>query len=826
MARLSADDFNRLQNQLLELREKNYTLEDSLRKHMKELAETRTRFKNLSEENDRYQTLVKTSKKASEVELLMRDNSYLRNKLRDQEEDFRLQNNTLLQELSRLVGENERYERQVELLCGNRSTGDAADGDHGCTDDSKEVVRLRGELTVIEKKLYEAETKAEADGTAMKEKIATLNLQITQLTNVLKTHSIPVDEGEISLSQGGGVSFKKLSLQDDDGLETHPERPAETLQYYQEKTSQLQHEVVTVNTQLREESERASSLKIQKEKLENDLREACEQLAEALAEAEKKSREKENKETCEAEERLKEVEAQLREELETVQNTLKETKENLVQSDSSLTEKTTQCDSLLQAVDQLKEKLEATEKRIEENEMLIQEKESKLEGIQEKVDALTEEISNLLEEKEALVKERDDFQLKVTELSTEGESQRGQIDEQTKLAESRKNLIEEMKAHLEEEAQRHKQEVEQLSVRHGEEIAAVSMENQQLKAQLHDVNEKLNEVMDLKENVRSLESQKSQLQEENSKLLGDLEAAHKLTQEEINRVTAEKLQEMQDMRNSWNEERKDLQTQLEISNIQRQESEEAVEALKRKVSDGEEEQRIHERKGMTLLKDLKKQLAVERKRADRLQEKLSQLLTDPAQLTAITTMSEVGDDVSSVSSWSMVSGEPRDSSTRENSIIASPQGSPPPGVVTEETASLVNRLTDLQQQKWQLEERITHLESSCSAMADDLLKKSAIIQHYCMDQKVDSTPSTPSSPQAANLGEKLSVRRMLEVVRGHSSEESTKEINRRLQGLLEETLSKNMQLHQDVDNLSEQVHQLSILAAQKTQRETSPPADA
>lgn len=70
------------------------------------------------------------------------------------------------------------------------------------------------------------------------------------------------------------------------------------------------------------------------------------------------------------------------------------------------------------------------------------------------------------------------------------------------------------------------------------------------------MNEKLNEVMDLKENVRSLEGQKSQLQEENTKLLEDLEAAHKLTQEEINRVTAEKLQEMQDMRNNWDEERK------------------------------------------------------------------------------------------------------------------------------------------------------------------------------------------------------------------------------------------------------------------------------
>lgn len=36
-------------------------------------------------------------------------------------------------------------------------------------------------------------------------------------------------------------------------------------------------------------------------------------------------------------------------------------------------------------------------------------------------------------------------------------------------------------------------------------------------------------------------------------------------------------------------------------------------------------------------------------------------------------MSEIGDDVSSVSSWSLVSGELRDSSTRENSINVSPQ---------------------------------------------------------------------------------------------------------------------------------------------------------
>lgn len=796
-------------------------MEDSLRKHTKELTETKTRLQGLEEENNRYQFLIRTSKKASEVELLIRDNGYLRNKLRDQEEDFRLQNNTLLQELSRLVGENERFERQVEVLCGDRSGNQTADGDHGSTDDSKEVLRLRGELTAMEKKLYEAEKQAEVESFTLKEKMASLNVHITQLTNILKTHSIPIDEGEISLAQGGGVSFKKLTLQDDDGLETHLERPSETLQHYQERTSKLQSEVEKVHDQLKEEKAMVVNLTSEKVRLEQDLKNADERLAKVVAQAEKSS-EQEQRQQRLADEKQKELEAQLRTELEAMQTSLEETKNDLVHANSNITEKTTQCETLLKSVEQLKEKLEATERRVQENEKFIIEKEKKDKEIQEKVQQLTNEITHLIEQKDAFEREKGELQQEVAELTIKLDSLQIQLGDQTKLAESRRNLIEEMKVHMEEEVQRHKQEVESISVCHGEEIAALSTENQQLKNQLHDVNKKVDEVMDLKQKMKTLEQERCKMEEENHQLLGDLDAAHKLTREEINRVTAEKIQEMEDLQWKWEEEKKDFQTQLEISTIQCQEAEEAVEALKRKVADGEEEQRIHERKGMTLLKDMKKQLAVERKRADRLQEKLSQLLTDPAQLTAITTMSEAGDDVSSVSSWSMVSGEPRDSSTRENSIIVSPQGSPPPGVVTEETASLVNRVTELQQQKWQLEEQITHLESSSAAMADDLLKKSAIIQHYCMEQKNhESTPSTPTSPIHPGLGDKLNVRRVLEMMRGGGGEESLREINRRLQSLLEETLIKNMQLHEDVENFSQQVHQLTKLAAENTETDSS-----
>lgn len=56
-----------------------------------------------------------------------------------------------------LVGENERYERQVKVLCGNRVEEDGADGDHGCTDDSKEVsywCKLQIRLSVGNLSLY------------------------------------------------------------------------------------------------------------------------------------------------------------------------------------------------------------------------------------------------------------------------------------------------------------------------------------------------------------------------------------------------------------------------------------------------------------------------------------------------------------------------------------------------------------------------------------------------------------------------------------------------------------------------------------------------
>ena len=39
----------------------------------------------------------------------------------------------------------------------------------------------------------------------------------------------------------------------------------------------------------------------------------------------------------------------------------------------------------------------------------------------------------------------------------------------------------------------------------------------------------------------------------------------------------------------------------------------------------------------------------------------------------------------------------------------------------------------MQQEKWRLEERVMHLEQTNSAMADEMVKRGKLIQHYCME---------------------------------------------------------------------------------------------
>ncbi|KAJ3583190.1 hypothetical protein NHX12_034193 [Muraenolepis orangiensis] len=113
---LSEEEFHRMQAQLLELRTQNYQLSDDLRKNSAELTGLRQKTQVLERDFGKVQKALSKSKKAQEVEALLGETSMLQGKLHSQEEDFRLQNSTLMTELSKLCTQIEQLEQDNQRL--------------------------------------------------------------------------------------------------------------------------------------------------------------------------------------------------------------------------------------------------------------------------------------------------------------------------------------------------------------------------------------------------------------------------------------------------------------------------------------------------------------------------------------------------------------------------------------------------------------------------------------------------------------------------------------------------------------------------------------
>ena len=71
-------------------------------------------------------------------------------------------------------------------------------------------------------------------------------------------------------------------------------------------------------------------------------------------------------------------------------------------------------------------------------------------------------------------------------------------------------------------------------------------------------------------------------------------------------------------------------------------------------------------------------------------------------------------------------------SKRSEATLSSPDNLQS-GLSNDEVQSLLNRVAQLQQDKWTFEERLRILEESSSGMSEALLEKSALIQFYCME---------------------------------------------------------------------------------------------
>ena len=87
---------------MLELKTRNYTLEDQSKKQKSALGEAQAKVTVLQQELSKAQKVIEKSKKNTEVQKIITENESFQRKFLAQEEEFRLQNQTLLNELSKV----------------------------------------------------------------------------------------------------------------------------------------------------------------------------------------------------------------------------------------------------------------------------------------------------------------------------------------------------------------------------------------------------------------------------------------------------------------------------------------------------------------------------------------------------------------------------------------------------------------------------------------------------------------------------------------------------------------------------------------------------
>ncbi|XP_064415374.1 GRIP1-associated protein 1 isoform X3 [Latimeria chalumnae] len=849
---------------LLELRTQNYQLSDELRKHTSELNGCRQRAATLEKELTKAQKALSKSKKAQEVDALLNENEMLQGKLHSQEDDFRLQNSTLMQELSKLCSQIELLEVENKQIKEGHPTPDSPPA-AGCPVDG-ELLRLQAENTALQKNMAALQKRYEKEMQSLR--------QEEEKANGFRAADVLGDSSsaETTKEEVDGSSIRE-SLERNK-LQADPSEQAEA------KCSKLEQRVKELNEielKWQMEKEEKQLLKEQLQNLENSKQTELGKLQEELSKLSEKLKKKQEsflrlqteKETLYNDSRTKieEIQQKKEEELKSLNIRIQRLQMDLHAANQSLSElkeqlqnKQKEHESALQALrdqvaNQSAESQEQVESILSENDALrtglaaleqIQTaKTQEMNLLRDQTVALTVELQQRQSEKEAFIAQRDDLKSQLQEahrasgrlleqlqeLGQEKERLQQELEETRKTADKRKAMLDEMAIEMQQEKAQHKEEVGNVKLQHEKEVLSIRAKYEKELRELHEEKNRTEEelrgqireekarsreleslmqtVEELRLQIQSMEGTKGWFERRLKEAEETIEMNQKDHEENLKRLEGEHAADLQ-RKDKEIEEVKDRLCQMEK---EKEEHLETVSKLQQEIKDTVDGQRILEKKGSAALKDLKRQLHLERKRADKLQERLQEILTNSKTRTGIEELvlaelsspsrTQTGDS-SSISSFSYreIMKEGTAPSTSKSNT-GSPQSQPqrPADLSDEEIAELFQRLAEIQQEKWLLEEKVKHLEVSCASMADDLCRKSAVIETYVMDSRIDVS-SAHGQADRSSLGSVLR-----DLVK--PGDENLREMNKKLQNMLEEQLTKNMHLQKDLELLSQEIVRLS-----------------
>ncbi|XP_052460791.1 GRIP1-associated protein 1 isoform X3 [Carassius gibelio] len=819
---LSEEEFHRMQAQLLELRTQNYQLSDDLRKNTAELNSVRQKTSNLEKDYVKAQKALNKSKKAQEVDALLNENQMLQGKLHSQEDDFRLQNSTLMQELSKLCSQIEQLELENRRLReGQGLEGPASSPASGPVD--AELLRLQAENSALQKKLKALQEHADVnDGKAA---LTDGSAGTNGVQSDASGHSDdPSAAGNDQIDQAEVQSIK-LELRDNElsevalKLQTEMEEKCllreqlQTLEMSkQAEITKLQEENAKFSDKLKKKQESFQRLQVEKEALYNDSRT-----------------------------KIDEIQQRKEEELKSINLRVQKLQTDLMSANQNVSE--------------LKEQLQSKQK---EHEMAIHAlkdqiqtvKTQELNLLREQNLTLNAELQQKRTEQESFLAQRDDLNSQLqesnrangrlleqlTELGLEKDKLQQELEEARKTADKRKVMLDELAIETAQEKSRHKEELGDVRLQHEKEVLSIraryekelrglheekNRTEEEIRSQLRDERARTKEleglqpyVEELKAQVQSMEGTKGWFERRLKEAEETMEKNKLEHTEEIRRVQKDHTLQLE----AKAAEVEAVKQQVVEMQKEREELNNTISKLRQEIKDTVDGQKILEKKGSSALKDLKRQLHLERKRADKLQERLQEILTNTktrsgleelvlSDISSPSRTQQTGDS-SSISSFSyreiMKDGASAPSTNKSNT--SSPQSQRPADLSDDEVSELFQRLAEVQQEKWMLEEKVKHLEVSCSSMADDICKKSAIIETYVMDSRRDVSGGglVVHGAQGERGGLSSVLRDLVK-----PGDENLREMNKKLQNMLEEQLTKNMHLQKDLEVLSQEIVRMS-----------------
>ncbi|KAL7399128.1 hypothetical protein ABVT39_020464 [Epinephelus coioides] len=828
---LSEEEFHRMQAQLLELRTQNYQLSDDLRKNSAELNAVRQKNVVLERDFVKAQKALNKSKKAQEVEALLSENEMLQGKLHSQEEDFRLQNSTLMTELSKLCTQIEQLEQENQgLKDGGAASASTPPPNPASSPVDGELLRLQAENSTLQKKLKALQERFDKE---LQRQVVTQGNQSatteTEESSSANGVSDVTGRGEEPAAEGTNERL--------DQTEAQLERTEKQLHELEMalNTEQEEKRLLREQVQHLEASKQAEIIKLQEEitKLSDKLKKKQESFQRLQGEKEALYNDSRTK--------IDEINQRKEEELKATNIRIQKLQSDVMAAN--------------QLTAELREQLQSKEK---EHELALHNLKDQIQTVKtqemnllrEQQEALTAELQQRRAEQESLLAQRDDLDSQLQEssfanrklleqLTEEGQEKEKllrDLDEAKKTAEKRKAMLDDMAIQLNQEKSDHKEALSDLKLQHEKEVLGVraryekelrglhedkNRSEEEIRQQLRDEKARTKELEGLQQRVEELQAQV--LSMEGTK--GWFERRLKEAEENIEKNSLEHQEEIQRLQKEHTLQLEERQSEMEgvkqqLVEVEKQKEEhnDTIGKLKQEIKDTVDGQRILEKKGSAALKDLKRQLQLERKRADKLQERLQEILTNSKTRTGLEelVLSEINSpsrtqqtgDSSSVSSFSYRDMMKEAQPTNQNkSGGGSPQSQRPAELSDDEVGELFQRLAEVQQEKWMLEEKVKHLEVSCSSMAEDICRKSAIIETYVMDSRIDVSGSAVGG-HGGSQGDRGGLGSVLrDLVK--PGDENLREMNKKLQNMLEEQLTKNMHLQKDLEVLSQELVRLS-----------------